>query len=513
MDHPFIPTNDMNKILAHQERYRVANIIDIHQKGDDFFAVIQVNPKFAHLNLPAFCSPAIYQLDASEHETQISKWSALHLAGLDEDPAYGARIALLRGTCTGGMECIHQLKTAKQHQIVNPNEPGGRFNPKTPLRKEVPFGPEKRTKRKLSEDAMSRFTQGFDELATGEKIRPKKPTQADKQRIISASRKLARITSEEIPDAGKVSEMLVKNISSGGIEAKGPLKIKKIIPIKENEERIFKNRARASEAGFEGIEEDRKTEDRPLFSELKQRGLIKKMSKLRLRLAQGLLPKRLSGQDIVNKFQKVKGSIPKNKGFTFVPETGALIDVTEGRDAGMLLRAELKSPKGMDTFLESNTRDIKNEKDLVPFLDKIEGTRLIGGFVDDKGNFEFDATTTVQGGSKSQSIKRLQKEKQKSGIRIGPEGEHEFFDAGKMSKPKLASVIVKERQPGNNMFSNPKGEKTAEQNQRQLDLQRGDSMVECTPCEVREINELKAKAKLNKMAAAHKDDDEEEESY
>lgn len=43
----------------------------------------------------------------------------LHLAGLDENPAYGARIALLRGTCNGpGGVCIHQLKTAKQVSAI-----------------------------------------------------------------------------------------------------------------------------------------------------------------------------------------------------------------------------------------------------------------------------------------------------------------------------------------------------------------------------------------------------------
>lgn len=436
MDHPFVPTNDMNKILAHQETYRVANIIDIHEKNGDYFAIIEVMPKYAHLPLPAFCSPAIYQLDASEHETQISKWSALHLAGLDEDPAYGARIALLRGTCTGGKECIHQLKSAKQ------------------LHSRIPF------------------------------------------------------VKGEFETANKLSDVT----SQGGrdVERTSPIPDKPRPINKESLERMEKFRNKVSEAGFEGIEQDRQTEDIPLFRELKQRGLVKKISRAKLKLAQTLLPKTLSGQEIVKRFQKVKGRIPKNKGFTFVPETGALIDVTEGRKAGMMLRKELGSPKGEDTFLESNTRDIKNEKDLVPFLDKLEGPRLVGGFVDKKGNFEFDATTAVQGGTKGQSIKRLQKEKQKSGIRLGPEGENEFFDAGSLKKPKLASVIVKERQVGNNMFSDPKGEKTAEQNQRQLNLQQGDNMIECTPCEQRQLNALKAKAKLSKMA---QEDEDEEESY
>ncbi len=93
----------------------MATIVDIDERDNEYYAILQVNPKFAHLNLPAFCSPAIYQLDASENDNHLSKWMGLHLAGLDENPAYGARIAILRGTCNGpGGVCIHQLKTAKQ---------------------------------------------------------------------------------------------------------------------------------------------------------------------------------------------------------------------------------------------------------------------------------------------------------------------------------------------------------------------------------------------------------------
>lgn len=114
-DHPYVPTNDLNKIFAHQEQYRVGNIVDIGEKNGDYFAMIEMLPKFANMTLPPFCSPAIYQLDAREAEGQISKWEALHLAALDTDPAYGARIALLKGTCVGtNNECRVQFKSAKQ---------------------------------------------------------------------------------------------------------------------------------------------------------------------------------------------------------------------------------------------------------------------------------------------------------------------------------------------------------------------------------------------------------------
>ena len=51
----------MHQILAHQEKYRVATIIDITEKDNEYFAILEMKPKFAHMNLPAFCSPAIYQ--------------------------------------------------------------------------------------------------------------------------------------------------------------------------------------------------------------------------------------------------------------------------------------------------------------------------------------------------------------------------------------------------------------------------------------------------------------------
>jgi len=114
-DHPYVPTNDLTTIFNHQEQYRVGSIVDIQKdKNDDYYATIEMLPKFANMTLPPFCSPAIYQLDAKEAEGQISKWEALHLAALDENPAYGARIALLKGTCVGtNNECKVQFKSAK----------------------------------------------------------------------------------------------------------------------------------------------------------------------------------------------------------------------------------------------------------------------------------------------------------------------------------------------------------------------------------------------------------------
>jgi len=115
-EHPYLPTNDISAILNHQEKFRVGSIVDVFEDSHgDWFASVEMLPKFASSRLPPFCSPAIYQLDASEAEGQISKWEALHLAALTENPAYGARIALLKGTCVGtDNECKVQFKVAKR---------------------------------------------------------------------------------------------------------------------------------------------------------------------------------------------------------------------------------------------------------------------------------------------------------------------------------------------------------------------------------------------------------------
>lgn len=118
-DHPFIPTNNMQAILRHQEKFRVGNIVKVTQDGENgrWYAMIKIDPKFAHMPLPPFCSPALYQIDPHEDEGSISIWEGLHLAGLDSDPAYGPRIALLKGSCTGQAgQCMHQFRMAKQAQ-------------------------------------------------------------------------------------------------------------------------------------------------------------------------------------------------------------------------------------------------------------------------------------------------------------------------------------------------------------------------------------------------------------
>ena len=193
-EHPFIPTDDLNQIFAHQEQFRVGNIVEVGEKNGDYYATIEMLPKFASYSLPPFCSPAIYQLDAQEHEGSISKWEALHLAALDENPAYGARIALLKGTCVGtAQSCSVQFKSAKQKSAIvrSPDKykvpremKHTRVDSAGPLINKVPLGEEDRSTSQQYVDRQMR--ESSYEISKGKKVRPKKPTQKDRKRIITA---------------------------------------------------------------------------------------------------------------------------------------------------------------------------------------------------------------------------------------------------------------------------------------------------------------------------------------
>jgi hypothetical protein len=213
-EHPYLPTNDINAILNHQEKFRVGSIVDVFEdKHGDWYASIEMLPKFASSRLPPFCSPAIYQLDASEAEGQISKWEALHLAALTENPAYGARIALLKGTCVGtDNECKVQFKAAKQEpgiecpikekqkkvkaklsKLKKKQKIAGRFDKAERLDKVRELKKTFPTIDSESKQGMEQDDKEEKYIATGKPIRPKKPTQKDRKRIIQAKLRLANL--------------------------------------------------------------------------------------------------------------------------------------------------------------------------------------------------------------------------------------------------------------------------------------------------------------------------------
>src|SRR5438445_11423994 len=118
--HPYLPTNNLRFIYAHQDKFTVGIIQKIIKDDkEDYYAMIKPLPQFASRVFPPFCSPGIYQLDRTEPADNISKWVPLHLAVLDEDPAYGAQVATLKGNCLGTEdECFIQFKGAKLELIT-----------------------------------------------------------------------------------------------------------------------------------------------------------------------------------------------------------------------------------------------------------------------------------------------------------------------------------------------------------------------------------------------------------
>ena len=98
-DHPFVPTNELKQIFAHQERFRVGDIVKVAKDDDGrWYAMIKKAKRFENMNFPPFCSPAIYQTNPHEPDNGITEWFGLHLAGLMDEPAYGPRVALLKGS-------------------------------------------------------------------------------------------------------------------------------------------------------------------------------------------------------------------------------------------------------------------------------------------------------------------------------------------------------------------------------------------------------------------------------
>lgn len=93
---------NMDDILSFQDRFKIGTIEDVFFNSDKqlWNAVVRVADGVEASDLPPFCSPALYQLDMTESEGNITQWTGLHLAALDQRPAYG-NIALLNGTCAG----------------------------------------------------------------------------------------------------------------------------------------------------------------------------------------------------------------------------------------------------------------------------------------------------------------------------------------------------------------------------------------------------------------------------
>ena len=112
---------DIGDILRFQDRFRIGTISDVFFNSNKglWNASVKLAEGVEASDLPPFCSPAIYQLDMTEHEGGITKWMGLHLAALDQRPAYG-NIALLNATCSGTSKSC-KMDFANQENSFNEN--------------------------------------------------------------------------------------------------------------------------------------------------------------------------------------------------------------------------------------------------------------------------------------------------------------------------------------------------------------------------------------------------------
>ena len=115
--------NDMLQQAAFQEEFRVGNIDEIIRSDNgDYLAFIKIDPKFADMPMPPLVSPAVFQLNPMEPADNIRTWVGMHLAGLDERPAYG-NSAVFKGSCNDSKQtCLTQLSASmpKTAQFLAP---------------------------------------------------------------------------------------------------------------------------------------------------------------------------------------------------------------------------------------------------------------------------------------------------------------------------------------------------------------------------------------------------------
>lgn len=110
--------NDVGLIKNFQQQFAIGDIRKVYFKEGIWRADITKRQQYAHVPWPPFCSPAIYKLDPHEPDGRISRWFGLHLAGLDQRPAYG-NIAIFKAACSGHYEgkCEAQLRAASLPRI------------------------------------------------------------------------------------------------------------------------------------------------------------------------------------------------------------------------------------------------------------------------------------------------------------------------------------------------------------------------------------------------------------
>lgn len=110
--------NDLNLVKRFQNKFRVGSMQEVFKKEDVWLTMVKKDEPFKTKRFPPFCSPAVFKNNHGEPDDNITDWTGLHLAGLQERPAYG-NIALYKGACSGDHDsCLAQFKAASMKKIT-----------------------------------------------------------------------------------------------------------------------------------------------------------------------------------------------------------------------------------------------------------------------------------------------------------------------------------------------------------------------------------------------------------
>jgi len=269
-DHPFVPTNDLNSIFAHQERFRVGEIVKVAKDDDGrWYAMIKKAKQFEDFSFPPFCSPAIYQTNPHEPESSISEWFGLHLAGLMEEPAYGPRVALLKGSCSGTMgQCTHQFRMAKQKDAIGtlepadikPIQPIGSSGIKDSEFSDSPFGGDKKKEDKDCDCPIGERKEKLSKLLKG-KLGKNVPLKIKISQLKKKKSKYGKHDEEEVKEEPKPKPVVAQIIKAPVVN----IQIKRAEKIKD-----IKKLDGLLEARQELLEDKQKLEARELSKKVKQ---------------------------------------------------------------------------------------------------------------------------------------------------------------------------------------------------------------------------------------------------
>lgn len=312
------------------------------------------------------------------------------------------------------------LKDYDESSSLNPDKLlGQKFDPKTPLIKEVPFNEEP------SDEELVQHGNAIKSLAhavkTKTKINPPKPTQKDRVRIISARlQKLAMGNLET--DKDKILSRFNSSLEKYRKSVKGEHEAQSLNS--EDFKEVFR-----TDAVKHGNRYKKLTGQHPEGMEEVTKGTVKKA-------AQETVPDFKEARIRYN-LNKAGGRIHHQGGFSYVPGDNSLYDANKKEDALKLQRrfGNGKDPLHIIARTDNHSEKLDenhkfNGKTLKEHYDDIvkEGkTPVIGGF-DENGDKTTDITT-VEPMKDEEAKSRLKKFNQRSSGRVDVDGKFSIFEA------------------------------------------------------------------------------------